>query len=40
MVSPRSAPLPFPPWEETPAEVAAWDRWFEREPDGDDEPDE
>lgn len=32
----RAAP-PLPPWEETPAEVAAWDRrWGDDEPDPDD----
>lgn len=32
---------PLPPWEETPAEVAAWDRrWDARddEPEPDDDP--
>lgn len=25
---------PLPPWEETPAEAAAWDRaWFDRDDD-------
>lgn len=35
-----TAPPPLPPWEETPAEVAAWDRWFDRDNDTDDEPEE